>query len=63
MKEEALIMTIDFGHDHFNAIYLNDQLKLIASSGSMITIDGTKHIIPAEKITELTTNLSNFFTH
>jgi len=41
MKEETLIMTIDLGNKHFNAIHLNNQLKLIASDGGMITIDDT----------------------
>ncbi len=39
MKEEALVMTIDFGKNHFNAIYLNNQLRLISSDGCMITIN------------------------
>ena len=41
MKKEALVMTIDFGKNHFNAIHLNDQLKLIASDGRMITVNDT----------------------
>ena len=39
MKEEALVMTIDFGINHFSAIYLNNQLKLVSSNGSMISIN------------------------
>jgi hypothetical protein len=38
MKEEALIMTIDFWKNHFNAIYLNNHLSLY-HLGCMITID------------------------
>jgi len=39
MKEETLVMTIEFGNSHFNAIYLNNQLKLIASNGNMTTME------------------------
>ena len=38
MKEEAIVMTIDFGKNYFNVIHLNNQLKLISPGGCMITI-------------------------
>ncbi len=60
MKGEALVMTIDFGNDHFNAIYLNNQLKLIASNGRMITINNSAPARPNEESTDISTNLWNF---
>ena len=62
MKEEALVMTIDFGKNHFNAIYLNNQLKLISPEGCMITINDP-HVKTHGKRTEISTNLLNFFKH
>ena len=38
MNNEAVVMTIDFGRDHFNAIVLNGQLKLILTDGTIINI-------------------------
>ena len=50
-------MTIDFGNNHFNAIYLNDQLKLIASDGRIITINESIEFflaleIPGERLSK-----------
>jgi len=55
-------MTIDFGNNHFNAIYLNDQLKLIASDGRMITLNDT-HIRSHQESADLRSNLFDFFKH
>ena len=59
MKEEVLIMTIDFGNNHFNTIYLNDQLKLIASDGRMITVNDT-HIRVHEESADLLKSIRSF---
>jgi len=63
MKDEALVMTIDFRKNHFNAIYLNNQLKLISSNGRVITINDTRHFRTDEESTDLRTNLFDFFRH
>lgn len=63
MKEEALVMTIDFGNNHFNVIYLNNQLKLIAPNGRMITIEDTTHPGVDEESAGIATNLFDFFKH
>jgi len=62
MKKETLIMTIDFGKNHFNAIHLNDQLKLIASDGRMLTINDTC-VGAHEGSAGLSKNLFEFFKH
>ena len=62
MKNESLVMTIDFGKNHFNAIYLNDQLKLIASDGSMFTINDN-HVSAHKESADLRANLFEFFKH
>ena len=61
MKEEALVITIDFGSSHFNAIHLNNQLKLIASTGRMITINDTTRVRAHEEGTDISTDLVDFF--
>ena len=63
MKEEALVMTIDFGENHFNAIYLNNQLKLISSNGSMITVAGPEQFEAPEERTSMSIHLAEFFKH
>jgi hypothetical protein len=63
MKEEALVMTIDFGKNHFNAIYLNNQLKLISSNGSMITVAGPEQFEAPEETRNISTHLAEFFKH
>jgi len=60
MKEETLVMTIDFGGNHFNAIYLNNQLKLIASNGRIVTITDTTPIKVQEQ-SDISTDLVDFF--
>jgi len=60
MKEEALIMTIDFGKNHFNAIYLNNQLKLISPDGSIITINNP-HVKAHQERKNISTDLLDFF--
>jgi hypothetical protein len=62
MKEEALVMTIDFVKNHFNAIYLNNQLRLISSDGCMITINGP-NVKAHEERTGISTDLLDFFKH
>ena len=62
MKEQALVMTIDFGKNLFNAIYLNNQLKLISSNGHIITINDP-HIKPHEERGDISRNLFDFFKH
>lgn len=61
MKSEAIVMTIDFGKNHFNAILLDKQLKLISSKGSIITIprDNTKTL--AEQTGQTLNQLIDFF--
>ena len=62
MKEEALVMTIDIGKNHFNAIYLNNQLTLISSDGCIITINDP-HVRGHKERTDISTNLLDFFKH
>lgn len=38
MKSEAIVMTVDFVNNYFNAIHLGKQLKLISKTGNIITI-------------------------
>ena len=63
MKEEALIMTIDFGKNHFNAIYLNNQFRLISSDGHMITINDPGRLKRHEQTEKILTKLIGFFKH
>jgi len=62
MKEEALVMMIDFGKNHFNAIYLNEQLRLISPGGCMITINDP-HTRGHKERRDMSTNLLDFFKH
>ena len=62
MKEETLIMTIDLGNKHFNAIYLNNQLKLIASDGGMITIDDRMNVRVREESSAVSKNSFDFLS-
>lgn len=62
MKAEAMVMTIDFGNNHFNAIYLNNELKLIASNGSMIAIADTTHNICRDESKGISSNFLNFLS-
>ena len=61
MNGQALVMAIDFGINRFNAIHLNNQLKLIARNGRMITIEDTTHLKVHEESTCVATNLFDFF--
>ena len=63
MKKEALVMSIDFGKNHFNAIHLNNQLKLISSNGYMITINDPGHLKGHEQTEKILTRLIDFFKH
>ena len=56
-------MTIDFRKNHVNAIYLNNQLKLIASNGRMITTNDSEHLQTHKKNSDLATNLFNFLSN
>ena len=38
MKSEAIVITMDFGTNYFNAILLNKKLKLISCNGTVITL-------------------------
>ena len=63
MKNEALVMTIDFGKNHFNAIHLNNQLKLISSEGCIITINDSGRLKAQEQREKMLAGLINFFKH
>ena len=63
MKTEVLVMTIDFGKNHFNAIYLNNQLRLIAPDGVMIILIKPAHAKALEESRSLFTKLNDFFKH
>jgi hypothetical protein len=63
MKEEALVMTIDFGKNHFNAIHLNNQLKLISCNECMITINDHGRLKAHEQTEKILTRLIDFFKH
>jgi hypothetical protein len=56
-------MTIDFGKNHFNAIHLNNQLKLISSNGCMITINDPGRLKTHEQTEKMLTRLIDFFKH
>jgi hypothetical protein len=60
MKEEAIVITIDFGINHFSAIYLNNQLKLVSSNGSMISINDPRDL-KAHNESESTARLLDYF--
>ena len=50
MKSEAIVMTLYFGRNHFNAIVLNKQLKLISGRGNFISIpDDNPKMLREEK--------------
>jgi len=63
MKREALVMTIDFGKNHFNAIHLNHQLKLTSGNGLMITINDPGHVKAHEQTEKILQGLIDFFKH
>ena len=63
MKNEALVMTIDFGKNHFNAIHLNNQLKLISSDGCMVTINDSGRLKAHEQTQKMSARLIDFFKH
>lgn len=61
MKSEAVVMTIDFGRNHFNAILLERQLKLISSKGSIISISDEGHRNVEEQTEQALKKLLGFF--
>ena len=61
MKSEAMVMTLDFGKNHFNAIFLNKQLKLISSNGTIITIPGDNQKTLQEQTGQALDKLIEFF--
>ena len=40
MKSEAIVMTFDFGSNYFNAIVLNNQVRLISCKGTIMGLPG-----------------------
>jgi hypothetical protein len=40
MKSEAIVMTVGFVKNYFNAIHLGKQLKLVASAGNIVHHSG-----------------------
>lgn len=63
MKEEALVMTIDFRKNHFNAIHLNNQLKLISPNGCIITVHDAQQFRSHEETKDMSTSLLEFLKH
>ena len=61
MKSEAIVMTIDFEKNHFNAILLNKQLKLISNNGNIITLQGDSKKSLPEQTSRIVNQLSEFF--
>ena len=61
MKSEVLVMTIDFGENHFNAILLDNQLKLISPAGTMITVRDDNQGRIREQSDQAINKLSDFF--
>jgi hypothetical protein len=61
MKSEAIVMTLDFGKDHFNAILLGNQLKLVSSNGGIITLPGDTQKTLPEQAGQALNQLIDFF--
>ena len=61
MKIEVLVMTIDFGENHFNAILLDNQLKLISPAGTMITVMDDNRVTIREQSEQAINKLIYFF--
>ena len=61
MKIEVLVMTIDFGENHFNAILLDNQLKLISPAGTMITVRDDNRVTIREQAEQAINKLIDFF--
>ena len=61
MKSEAIVMTLDLGTNHFNAILLDNQLKLISSNGSMITLPGDIRKTLPQQSRRILNQLIDFF--
>ena len=63
MKSEAIVMTVDFGRNHFNAILLDEQLKMISSNGNIISLPGDNHKGQTEQTKPVVDQLIEFFKH
>ena len=61
MKSEVLVMTIDFGENHFNAILLDNQLKLISPAGTMITVRDDNRVTIRKQAEQPINQLIDFF--
>jgi len=61
MKSEILVMTIDFGENHFNAILLDNQLKLISPAGTMITVRDDNRVTTRKQAEQAINILIDFF--
>jgi hypothetical protein len=63
MKSDVLVMTIDFGKNHFNAIILDNQLKLISPAGTMITFTEDNRVTIRKEAEQAINKLIDFFKH
>ena len=61
MKSDVLVMTIDFGVNHFNAILLDNQLKLISPAGTMITVRDDNRVTIMKQAEQAIDKLIDFF--
>ena len=61
MKNEAIVMTVDFGINYFNALLLDKQLKLISSNGNILTLRDDEPWTVREQTEEAFKKLVDFF--
>ena len=61
MKSDVLVMTIDFGENHFNAMLLDNQLKLISPAGTMITVWDDNRVTIGKQGEQAINKLIDFF--
>jgi len=61
MKSEAIVMTLGFGRNHFNAIALDNQLKLISNGGNIISIPAGRPNMLPEQTGDTMNQLIEFF--
>ena len=61
MKSEVLVMTIDFWENHFKAILLENQLKLISPAGTMLTVKDDNRVTIRKQAEPAINKLIDFF--
>ena len=61
MKSEAIVMTLDFGRNHFSAIALGNQFKLLSHGGDIISIPVGNPKMRPEQTGDTMNQLIEFF--